>query len=246
MDFLIVGSVAFLASGLTFFSGFGLGTLLLPAFALFFSVPVALLATGIVHLLNNLFKGSLVLKNVHWPTVMKFAIPAIPAAVLGAYVVTYVDERIVAIFIGGILIVFAFLELQPWFQQISFPKRLTTAGGLITGFVGGLSGQQGALRSMFLIKYGFEPRQYIATGVLIAVLIDLARVPTYAAGLSSTFSEVSSAEIQLVVFGTLCAFLGAWTGSRLVKKTTILSLRYIVAFLMFAIGSLLIVGVIGN
>ena len=57
MDFLLIGLVAFLASGLTLYSGFGLGTVLLPAFALFFPVEVAVAATGTVHLLNNLFKG---------------------------------------------------------------------------------------------------------------------------------------------------------------------------------------------
>jgi len=36
MIYVVVMTVAFIASGLTFFSGFGLGTLLLPAFALFF------------------------------------------------------------------------------------------------------------------------------------------------------------------------------------------------------------------
>lgn len=38
MPFLVICGVACAASALTFFSGFGLGTLLLPAFALF--VPV--------------------------------------------------------------------------------------------------------------------------------------------------------------------------------------------------------------
>jgi len=37
-------------------SGFGLGTLLLPVFALFFPLPVAIAATALVHLANNFFK----------------------------------------------------------------------------------------------------------------------------------------------------------------------------------------------
>ena len=41
MDILVVCLVALLASGLTFFSGFGLGTLLLPAFALFMPLEQA-------------------------------------------------------------------------------------------------------------------------------------------------------------------------------------------------------------
>jgi hypothetical protein len=59
MDHAIVGSAAFGVALLTFFSGFGLGSLLLPAFAVFFPIEVAVAATGVVHLANNLFKLAL-------------------------------------------------------------------------------------------------------------------------------------------------------------------------------------------
>ena len=56
MDILVVALVAFFASSLTLFSGFGLGTILMPAFALMMPVEVAIAATAVVHLANNLFK----------------------------------------------------------------------------------------------------------------------------------------------------------------------------------------------
>ena len=46
MDMAIIAVVAALASALTLYSGFGLGTILLPAFALFFPAPVAVAAAG--------------------------------------------------------------------------------------------------------------------------------------------------------------------------------------------------------
>jgi hypothetical protein len=46
MTYLLVCVVALVVSGLTFLSGFGLGTLLLPAFAVFFPVPVAVAASA--------------------------------------------------------------------------------------------------------------------------------------------------------------------------------------------------------
>ena len=58
MEYLIICVVCLVTSALTLFSGFGLGTLLLPAFALFFPVDVAVGLTAIVHFLNNLFKLS--------------------------------------------------------------------------------------------------------------------------------------------------------------------------------------------
>src|SRR5690606_7257660 len=85
MDYMLIGLVAFLASGLTLYSGFGLGTLLLPAFALFLPAPAAVAATAVVHLLNNLFKAALVGRQAHWATVLRFGIPAIPAAIFGGW-----------------------------------------------------------------------------------------------------------------------------------------------------------------
>ena len=85
----MIAVVAALASALTLYSGFGLGTLLLPAFALFFPAPVAVAATGVVHLLNNLFKGTLLRKRADWPTVFKFGIPAVPAAIAGAWLLAW-------------------------------------------------------------------------------------------------------------------------------------------------------------
>ena len=44
MELILIPLVALLASVLTFFSGFGLGTLLLPAFAAFFPTSLAVAA----------------------------------------------------------------------------------------------------------------------------------------------------------------------------------------------------------
>ncbi len=56
MELVLIGFAALLASGLTLLSGFGLGTALMPVFALFFPLPLAIVATAVVHFANNLFK----------------------------------------------------------------------------------------------------------------------------------------------------------------------------------------------
>ena len=80
MSYLIICTVALFVSALTLFSGFGLGTLLMPAFALFFPIEVAVAATAIVHLTNNIFKVALVGKKADFSVVVKFALPAAVAA----------------------------------------------------------------------------------------------------------------------------------------------------------------------
>lgn len=88
MELFIIGVVALLASTLTLFSGFGLGTVLTPVFVLFFPVPLAVAATAIVHFANNLFKFALLAKQADWAVVMRFGIPAAIAALVGFGLIT--------------------------------------------------------------------------------------------------------------------------------------------------------------
>ena len=92
-DFLVIGSAldyaliiltAFVVSGLALFSGFGLGTVLMPAFAVFFPVPTAIAATAVVHLAKNFFKVGLIGKRPDWCVVLRFGVPAAIAAALEA------------------------------------------------------------------------------------------------------------------------------------------------------------------
>jgi uncharacterized protein len=80
MEYVIVCIVAFLASAMTLYSGFGLGAVLLPAFAIFFPLPIAIALTAIVHFLNNLFKLSLLFKHANKGVVLRFGLVAVPTS----------------------------------------------------------------------------------------------------------------------------------------------------------------------
>lgn len=261
MDLVVIAVVAALASALTLYSGFGLGTILLPAFALFLPTPLAVAATGIVHLLNNLFKGVLLGKRADWPTVVKFGLPAIPAAIAGAWLLAWLgdtprlfewsvsDRRFgptgAGLTVGLLMMAFAVLELQRWFQQLQAPARLMPLGGLLSGFFGGLTGQQGAFRSIFLLRAGLSAQAFIATGVMIAILVDLSRLATYAAAFRSVGLDPAGRESLLVLAGTLSAFVGAYVATRRLKKVTLGTVRYSVAGLMLLIGTAMSLGLIG-
>jgi len=92
MSYLIIIIVALAVASLTFFSGFGLGTILMPAFALFFPVEVAVAATALVHFANNIFKLILVGKHSDWKTVWIFGLPAVAFSFLGAFLLNYLSD----------------------------------------------------------------------------------------------------------------------------------------------------------
>src|SRR3990172_2348381 len=91
VEYIVVSLTGLLVSTLTLFSGFGLGIVLMPAFALFFPVRIAIAATAIVHLANNLFKASLLGRQADWSVVVRFAVPGAAAAMLGAGVLNLFD-----------------------------------------------------------------------------------------------------------------------------------------------------------
>ena len=82
--YLAVALAALFAAGLTLYSGFGLGTLLLPVFALFFPAELAVVATALVHGANNVFKVSQLGRHADREVVLKFGLPAILAAPVGS------------------------------------------------------------------------------------------------------------------------------------------------------------------
>ena len=92
MELVLIGAAALLASTLTLFSGFGLGTMMTPVFALFFPLPLAIAATAVVHLASNLFKVGLLARNADARVVALFGVPAALAALVGASVLGAIDR----------------------------------------------------------------------------------------------------------------------------------------------------------
>ncbi|MBI3553030.1 MAG: sulfite exporter TauE/SafE family protein [Elusimicrobia bacterium] len=257
MKYLLICSAALLTSGLTLFSGFGLGTLLMPVFAIFFPVEAAVGLTAVVHFLNNLFKLALLGKHADRAVVLRFGIPAILAAFLGARALVWLshlpplasyaafgktlDVLPVKLAIGLLMIAFALLEIVPAFEKLAFDKRYLPAGGVLSGFFGGLSGNQGALRSAFLIRCGLSKEGFIATGVVIACLVDVTRLGVYATKFSA--ADVG-ANAGLLTAATLSAFVGAWGGNRLLHKITIRTVQWSVAAMLLVIAVGLAAGLI--
>jgi uncharacterized membrane protein YfcA len=252
MEIVIIALVSFVASGLTFFSGFGLGTLLTPVFAIYFELDIAIAMTAIVHFLNNLFKLKLTFDQIDRETVIKFGIPSFFGALIGAFLLVFLANSQHVLFkmglipvyslkfiFGILLIFFGLMEILPALKRIQFGKKYLIPGGLISGFFGGLSGHQGAIRSAFLIKSGLNKESFIASGIAIACLIDLSRLSLYASHLQSV-----SINWNYILIASLSAFTGAYAGNKYLKKITLDAIKWIVGLALLTIAFALILNVI--
>jgi uncharacterized protein len=257
MDYLLICLVALIGSGLTLFSGFGLGTILLPVFGLFFPIEIAIILTSIVHFSNNLLKLFLFGKKANFTIILQFGIPAILFAFLGAIILNFLtlskpileyvffDKSFsivpIKLIIGLLLIVFSLIDIIPKYKNLEFDKKYLPIGGVLSGFFGGLSGHQGALRSAFLIRTHLTKEVYIATGVVIACLVDVSRLSVY---IPQIIEKNTALDYKLVVFATLSAFCGVYFGNKLLQKTTIKTIQGIVAIMLMVYALLLIMGIL--
>lgn len=257
MEFLIVPLVALGASALTLFSGFGLGTILLPAFALFFPTDLAVAMTAVVHLLNNVFKLALLGRHADRGVVLRFGLPAVLASFVGAGALVGLSGLVplaswswgarsfsiepLNLAMAALMVAFALLEVSPAVDRLEFPARWLPVGGLLSGFFGGLSGHQGALRAAFLVRAGLSKEAFLATGISVACLVDLTRLSVYAGHFSAAGLREN---LGLVAAATAAAFAGAFAGARLMQKVTLRAVKLTVAAMLMLIAVLLAVGVV--
>ncbi len=247
MDIFILIVVSFGASWLTFFCGFGLGTMLTPVFYMLFKdLELAIAATTVVHFLNNVFKFILMKRSVNWQIALPFGLAAIPAAYFGAYLLIHFDDFIIStvqlfgktleikamnLTFGIVLGAFALIELIPnW--SIVFSKQKLWVGGIISGFFGGLSGHQGALRTAFLVKYKLKKNVFIATGIVVALTIDMVRSSVY----FSDLSKVANINWRFVLISLIAALFGAVSGRYFLQKIKLDTLNIIVSIGMLIFG----------
>ena len=253
----IITLTAFLASLLTLFSGFGLGTLLMPVAAIFFPVATAVALTALVHLLNNLFKLATLWPFINWQVTFRFGIPALLATIPGALLLTSLSDfdamasyqvfgidaamTPVKLLIGILLILFALAEWFNFAKKINLSSSHLPIGGLLSGFFGGLSGHQGAFRSAFLLHANLDTKQFVACNAAIATIVDVTRLAIYGLNLAVIMAQV---EFQLLVAATLAAFAGVMVGKAGLHKVTIDAIQKLVALLLFCIGGLLMSGIL--
>jgi uncharacterized membrane protein YfcA len=256
-EYLVIGLASLLGSGLTLFSGFGLGTILVPVFALFFPIELSIILTAIVHFLNNLFKLFLLGRKADKNTIIRFGLPSILAAFLGAYLLSTISDTKplleytimgkaffispVKLMIAILMLFFSLAEFIPGIKNLAIDPKYLPLGGLLSGFFGGLSGNQGALRAAFLIRVNLSKESFIATGVVLACLIDVSRLSIYTEKIILNHTQLN---YNLILVATLSAFAGVFIGNKVLKKVTLGFVQNTVAIMLLLFSVLLGMGII--
>ena len=218
---MLVALGAFIAAALTVPAGFGLSTVLTPLVLLLVPPHEAIAVVAIVHGAHNAGKLVLLWENVDLEAFKRYGVWLILGSVVGALLQSRVPQRPLLGILGMALIVLPALTLSEKWTGYIMPESNDRAGGFGSGFMGGLSGHQGALRAMFLARRIPNKMSYAATASILALCVDLSRIPVY---LFYRSEEVFS-HYWLTLVLVISALLGARLGKVWLKDIDSILIR---------------------
>ena len=204
----------FVAAALTVPAGFGLATMITPVVFLWLDPHEAVAVVAIVHGSHNAWKLKVPRKSVDYTAVRHFGWAMVVGALIGASLNTVVESEPLLLIVGVALIVLPLLSITEGWTNFRLPEAEDRIGGFGSGFFGGLTGHQGALRAMFLQKRLPDKAEYAATAAVLALVVDLTRIPVYVALEGWQILDAG----WLIVGLVLAAILGVQLGKRWLKR----------------------------
>ena len=217
-------SVSFLAAAFATLAGFGSSTLLMPAALIFMDIKPAIFLVACFHMFNNLFKVRLFYRKIDFRTFFIFGIPSVICAFFGALLISILPVQMIKKILAGFLVLFALFSLFESKIKLRAGMFNGVIGGGLSGFLAGLIGLGGAIRSAFLIAFDLPKETYVATAAMIAFVVDLTRIPAYIGTRVGGDAKI----YMLLPFLLLTAFLGVRSGKILLEKMPQLIFRRIV------------------
>ena len=204
----------FFAAAFTVPAGFGLATMITPIVFLWLEPHEAVAVVGIVHGSHNAWKLKVLRSSVDYSAVRRYGWAMVVGALLGAALNTAVEADPLLLIVGVALVVLPLLSMSERWTNVRLPDAEDRIGGFGSGFFGGLTGHQGALRAMFLQKRLPNKTEYAATAAVLALVVDVTRVPVYVALEGWQILDAG----WLIVGLVLAAVLGVQLGKRWLKK----------------------------
>lgn len=159
--------------------GFGIGSLLTPFLALRFGANVAVAAVTLPHALATAVRCWRLRGSIDRQVLVRFGMLSAAGALAGALLYTRLGPSTLTGVLGALLILTSFAQLTGWSRRWQPHGVLVSIFGLVSGFFGGVAGNQGGLRAAALTTFALSPAGFVATATATGLFVDLARTPVY-------------------------------------------------------------------
>jgi uncharacterized membrane protein YfcA len=213
-------------------AGFGIGSLLTPLLATQLGAASAIAAVAIPHAAATALRFWRLRRAVDWSVVRSFGLLSAGGGLAGALLYARLSSRILTIVLGVLLVATAVAGLTSWAMRWRATGTRAAVLGLLSGFFGGIAGNQGGLRAAALLGFGLGPAAYVATSTAVGLLVDAARTPIYVWRAGPTLLDLASP----IAVATLGVLVGTLLGERLLLGLPVDRFRRIVSALIGLLG----------
>jgi len=163
---------------------------------------------------------------------LNFGILSAAGGLLGALLNARANSPALAIVFGCLLLFAGISGLTGFTDRMHFGRRMAWVAGALSGFFGGLVGNQGGIRSAALLGFDIRKEALVATATAVALIVDGARMPVY---LVTEFRGILSAW-PLLVAAIIGVLLGTFWGVRLLRRIPERIYRKLLDVLILALG----------
>ena len=191
--------------------GFGIGSLLTPLLAARYGTGVAVAAVTVPHAIATGLRCWRLRASIDRRVLHRFGLLSAAGALAGALVYTRLGPSALTGVLGGLLLLTALAQLTGWTARWHPRGPMVAVFGLLSGFFGGVAGNQGGLRSAALTAFNLPPVRFVATATATGVLVDLARTPVY---LWSSGSQLLALAVPIGI-ATAGVLIGTLLGERI-------------------------------
>jgi hypothetical protein len=122
-------------------------------------------------------------------------------------------------------------------RRVHWGRSVGWIAGAVSGFLGGLVGNQGSIRTAGLLSYDVSPRAFVATATTVALIVDGARMPVYLA----TQGRELAALWPLLSVACCGVVIGTAVGTRILPRLRTTTFRRGVAILLAVLGATMLV-----
>jgi hypothetical protein len=224
--------VAIVAGAVAAVSGFGIGSLLTPLLAAAVGMKVAVAAVSLPHFVATCARLWGLRKHVDRRVLLHFGILSAVGGLLGALLQSRSNSPILGVLFGCLLLFAGVSGLAGWSEQMHFRRGTAWLAGALSGFFGGIVGNQGGIRSAALMGFQLSKESLVATATATGVLVDTARMPVYLITQARGLFQVAT-YILLATFGCL---VGTFWGVRMLERIPVRWYRRVLSSLICALG----------
>ena len=235
---LLVTCAGLFGGAIASIAGFGIGSLLTPAIAYATGTKLAVAVVSVPHAIGTSIRFWRFRRDVDWRIVRSFGVTSAAGGLTGALLNTWATSRALELVFGSLLILAGISQVTGMAKRWRLRGTLAWLGGALSGFFGGLVGNQGGIRTAAMLGFEVDKRQFVATTTAVALLIDLARVPVYVAVETAALVRMW----PIIVFATIGVIAGTFFGEKLLARVPEQKFRAVVGVLLLALGVSFLLG----